>query len=64
MASTSDGTPDAKRIKETLIKLCEAVRLLAIDANGRNPDHSPLQRALKLAEEAAEHIHTGQVTRS
>jgi hypothetical protein len=64
MATVSDGTPDAKRIKEAFLMLAEAVRLLAIDANGKTPNHKPLERALEEAKKAAEHIHTGTVTRS
>jgi hypothetical protein len=63
MPTTSDGTHSPRRLKEAFELLSEAVRLLAVDANGRSPGHPPLQRALKLAEEAKEHIHTGVVSR-
>ena len=64
MAITSDGTPSLERIKEAFGLLGEAVRLLAVDANGKESNHPPLQRALQLAEEAIDHVHTGAVTRT
>ncbi len=63
MAMTSDGTPSPERIKETIELLSGAVVLVIEDVMSRYQDEERLHRALGLAKRAAEHIHTGTVTR-
>lgn len=63
MATTSDGTPSPQRIKEAFEMLNEAVVLAIEDVKSRFPDEERLIRALDLAKQAEDHIHTDAVTR-
>jgi len=65
VATTSDGVPSERKVKDALLKLAKATELLAESlGHVKDADAHLVMKALELAKQAEKVLHVGTVTGS